>query len=214
MEAVGGFLGVAQDADTMALRPKIGWAVCAADRLDVLLTRVVAEHAVVPGVQVERRSYLPEDLCAFYHRTNGAQLFGKNPEFAIRIAGATELEPLAWGEKSDPFGSYGPEERIWHRLVTLADGRWLAINLDLNRHSAPWREVPELASKQRELGYSVFAPVCLCSDATRNKPGANPVVALCFTELLETLLDSAGTPGWLAPGFAGYGDAELFTRRE
>ena len=42
----------------------------------------------------------------------------------------------------------------------------------------------------------------------------NRVVALSFTELLERLLDSGGKPYWLDPKFAGYGDAELDTRRK
>lgn len=213
MEAIGGFLGVAQDRDTLALRPKIGWAVRAAPKLDVLLNRLTAEHATVPGTSVDRHSGLPEDLCAFYHRTDGADLFGRGTGAAIRIAAATEIVSLDWGENPDALGSYGPDGRIWHRLAQLGDDRWLAINLDINKCNAPWWDVPDLSRKQRELGYEVFAPICLCSEATRNVPGANPVVALCFTELLESLLDSGGRPAWLEPGFAGHGDAELFTRR-
>ena len=40
------------------------------------------------------------------------------------------------------------------------------------------------------------------------------MVALSFSELLERLLDGDGTPYWLDPAFAGYGDAELYTPRE
>jgi hypothetical protein len=213
MEAVGGFLGVAQNPDTRALCPKVGWAVRAADRLDVLFNRLAAEHATAPGAPVERGSHLPEDMAAFYHRTNGAEVFGRGGRAAVRIAPVNEIRSLDWGENPEALGSYGPDGRIWHRFARLADGRWLAINLDVNKHNAPWRDDPALDAKRRELGYAVFAPICLCSDATRNRPGANPVVALCFTELLEGLLESAGTPAWLAPNFAGHGDAELFTRR-
>ena len=186
-----------------------------AAKLDVLLNRLVAEHTTGSGTRVERcESSLPEDLCAFYHRTNGAELFGRGEGAAVRIAALNEIQSLDWGEKPETSGgNRGPDDRIWHRLARLTDGRWLAINLDANRYSAPWREDPELCERQRKLGYEMFAPICLCSDATLNRPGANPVVALSFTELLNDLLDSGGKPAWLAPGFTGHGDAELFTRR-
>ena len=207
MEALGGFLGVSQDPGTMALRPKVGWAVRNAAKLDVLLARL-DDHTTFPGTEVPRGDYLPEDLCAFYHRTNGAELFGG----ALRIAPYGAMSPLDWGEVPGKYGfSRGPQDRIWHRFAELPGGGWLAINLDRNLHHAPWRDVPELQAKRDALGYGRFVPIIRGSDATRNMPGANPVVALSFSELLEGLLD--GGPAWVADR-DGYGDAELFTRRE
>src|SRR5262249_54523633 len=110
-------------------------------------------------------------------------------------------------------GSRSPGGRIWHRFATLPDGSWLAINLDFNKNRTAWRHDPELSKKWEELGYELFAPICHCSEATRNRPGANPVIALCFTEVLEKLLNGVGKSYWLEPTFRGYGDAELFTRR-
>jgi hypothetical protein len=48
---------------------------------------------------------------------------------------------------------------------------------------------------------------------TQGRPGANPVVALSFTELLERMLDNGGRLYWLGQQFVGHGDAELYTRR-
>jgi hypothetical protein len=140
-------------------------------------------------------------------------LFGRGADVAVRIAAVDRVEPLEWGENPESLGSYGPGGRIWHRFARLADGSWLAINLDANKHLAPWRSDPVLSKRRDQLGYSVFAPICHGSDATRNQPDRNPVVALSFTELLGRLLDSGGKPFWLAAGFTGYGDAELYTRR-
>jgi hypothetical protein len=212
MEAIGGLLGVSQGRETLALRPKVGWAVREAPKLDTLLNRL-ASHTTFSGTMVERDSYLPEDLCAFYHRTNGAELFGRGGSAAVRITAAEEIEPLDWGEKLYP-GSSGPDGRIWHRIARLVDGSWLAINLDINKHLAPWWDDPALRKRRDELDCGLFAPICRGTDATRNKLGANPVVALSFTELLESLLGSGGKPAWLEPGFVGYGYAELFTRRQ
>jgi hypothetical protein len=214
MEAVGGLLGVAQDRETLALRPKVGWAVREADQLDTLLVRL-DKHTTFPGARIERGTYLPEDLCAFYHRTNGAELFGRGSAALLRIAAADAIVPLEWGEQPDDRDwGYGPEGRIWHRFASLVDGTWLALNLDRNTFDAPWRDDPVLQARRHELGSGQFTPICHGSDATRNRPGANPVVALSFTELLESVLTSGGKPAWLAPGFVGYGDAELFTRRK
>ncbi len=60
----------------------------------------------------------------------------------------------------------------------------------------------------------LFAPISHVSEATRKRPGQNPVVALSFTELLERLLECGGRPYWFDWQFVSYGDAERFTRRD
>jgi hypothetical protein len=212
MEAIGGLVGVTQDPRTLALRPKVGWAVREADKLDTLLARLAAEHATFPGVRTttEKPTYLPPDLGRFYHRTDGAELFGRGESAACRILPANAMDPLDWGEAHDPsvIICSGPGGRIWHRLARLAGGGWLAINLDQNR-----RDPRPKGDRDRSYDPE-FSPICHGSDETQGRPGQNPVVALSFTELLERLLDHGPTPYWLAPEFRGHGDAESYTRRD
>lgn len=140
-------------------------------------------------------------------------MFGRGAA-AVRIVAASEIGPLVWGVNPDSGGNFGPGGRIWRRLARLTDGSWLAVNLDVNRHNALWQERPDLRERLKALGGDRFAPLCRGANDTRNCPGANPVVALSSTQLLESLPDSGGKPAALAPEFAGYGGAELFTRRE
>jgi hypothetical protein len=211
MEAIGGLVGVTQDPQTLALRPKLGWAVREAEKFDVLLTRLAAEHGTFPGRRLDQGTRLPPDLAKFYHRTDGAELFGRGEAAACRIVATGDIEPLDWGEVPEECGnSRGPGGRIWHRFAWLADGSWLAINLDLNISLALRRDpaLEKLAWKDPSI-----APICHSSRQTQGQPGENPVVALSFAELLERMLDSGGRRYWLGAGFPGYGDAERFTRR-
>ena len=211
MEAVGGLVGVTQDPETLALRPKVGWAVRQADKMDVCLARLEKDHPMFPGSRIEERTSLPEDLCKFYHHANGAELFRFGDTAAYHIVPISEVKPLDWGDISEFLRDVlTPNGHIWYRLVDLADGSWLVIN--------PRPEYPE-PIRLRYLDdpgareWDNFAAICHCHKDTLGQPGRNPVVALSFTELLERLLDSGGRPYWLDSNFAGYGDAELFTRR-
>jgi hypothetical protein len=220
MEAIGGLVGVTQDDETMALRPKVGWAVREARRMDVLLARLAGEHTTFPAstpianADEERplRSDLPADLGEFYHRTNGAELFGRGPSAGLRIVPREQMEPLNWGEDLARMrGSAGPGGRVWHRFAWLPDGSWLAINLDVNIHLATKNDAELKATRPR--WDQVFTPILHGSRATQGRDGMNPVVAWSFEELLARLLDSSGKPYWLDPTFKTYGDAARYTRR-
>ncbi len=207
MEAIGGLVGLTQDPETLALRPKVGWAVREAPKIDTLLARVTAEHKTFPGTPIEGETYLPADMAAFYHRTDGAELFGAMGAVTCRIVAATDIEPLDWGEVPERFGnSRGPGGRIWHRFAWLADGGWLAINLDMNYRA------PRSKDRDQWSGDRRSRPICRGTRDTQGRPGENPVVAFSFTELLERMLD-AGPPYRLDPHGVGYGDAEEYTRR-
>lgn len=216
MEAIGGLLGVTQDPQTLALRPKVGWAVREAEKMDVLLTLLATEHKSFPGVKTKKeKSFLPPDLAKFYHRTDGAELVGRRNSAACRIVAMNNLERLEWGEvPEDLQDNDWPNGHIWYRLAWLADGSCLAIN--------PRPEYPEplrrrwLKANADDFDldhWDSIVAICHCNVNTQGRPGENPVVALSFTELLERLLDSGGRPYWLNSGFVSYGDAEQYTRR-
>jgi Domain of unknown function (DUF4419) len=209
MEAIGGLIGVAQDPATLALRPKVAWAVREAEKIDALLARVTKEHMTCPGSRTTDARYLPADLARFYHHTDGAELFGDVDALRCRIVSSREMESLNWGESPEEFGnSRGPDGRIWHRFASLADGSSLAINLDRNR-----RDPRPKGSGNRSFDPG-FSPICRLTTHTQAQPGQNPIVARSFTELLERLLGQGSTLYWLDPAFESYGDAEAYTRRD
>lgn len=211
LEAIGGLVGVTQDPHTLALRPKAGWAIREAPVLDVLLDRLTNEHQTRPGVTLpsdanreswEFSTFYPGDLCAFYDRTDGAELFVSKAGTAYRFVALKDVCSLDFSEPVE-LGCRGPDGKTWHRIAILADGSWLAINLDLNR-----RDPREGWDPDR-----IFNPVCHCRKKTVGKRGRNPVVAFSFTELLERLMEGGPIPYWFKSGFVSYGDAEDFTRR-
>ena len=79
MDAIGGLVGITQDRETLALRPKVGWAVREAEKMDVCLTKLSKDHNTFPGVQNDdMRSFpagpgqlvlaeIPPDLSKFYN---------------------------------------------------------------------------------------------------------------------------------------------------
>jgi hypothetical protein len=212
MEAIGGLIGVTQDPETLALRPKVGWAVREAEKMEVLLGRLAEEHTTFPVPRMDQPEYLPADLGKFYYHTAGAELFGRGGAAACRIVAVGEIEPLDWGEEvlEENCDLIRPHGRIWHRFAWLADGGWLAINLDYNQPDA--RPRPSRANTYSS--YTKSYVICHGHTHTQGQPGQNPVVAASFIELLERMLDSGGRPYWLNPKFVSYGDAEQYTRRD
>lgn len=214
MEAVGGLLGVSQDPETLALRPKPGWAVREAEKLDALLARLSgAEHAITRGAGLEELPrHVPPDLAKFYHQTDGAELFGRADSAACRIVPVRHFGRLDWGKVADFLRDCDtPNGHIWYRLAWLADGSWLAVNPQPARPPA----LRELARREpAHPRWHNLAAICHCHADTAGVPGKNPVVAHSFTELLERILDAGGRPYWLDPQFPGYGDAEEYTLRK
>ena len=216
MEAIGGLVGVSQDPETLALRPKLGWAVREAEKLDSLLAQVANKHTTFPGADMERRNDrgwqvgtgLPSDLSQFYHRTNGAALLAADKDVTCQILPVQEHEPLDWGEQPEEFGSSrGPGGRIWHRFARLPDGSFLAMNLDINARDPR----PEAGKRRYD---PLFHAICHVHPTKQGIPGENPVIAVSFTEFLERMLINGARPYWLEPGFVSHGDAELYTRRD
>jgi hypothetical protein len=201
MQAIGGVVGVSQDAQTLSLRPKVGWAIRPAEKIDVLIGTLAKEHTTFPVAKGETGSedrnpwgVPPADLSAFYHATDGAELFGRGAAASIRIVPKSEMTPLYW------------TEGVWHRLAVLADGSWLAINLESN---------PPDPNRVRGPGSSydpLFHPICHVSK-TKDRAGRNPVIARSFTELLERLLEGGKNSYWRQPGHSVYGYGELYAGR-
>jgi len=216
MEAIGGLIGVTENPDTLALRPKLGWAVREAEKMDVLLSRVTRDHVTFPGTTInpETRgtwpltSCAPADVCEFYHRTNGANLQDKDGAIFCRILPGIEARPLDWGEKPSKYED--EPSRNWTRFAEMADGSGLAINDDPEFTPAMRTRYQEELQRGKLFH---FEPICHTSAKTQGKPGEKPVIALSFTEWLERMLNDRLQPYWLAPGFVSYGDAAVYVRR-
>lgn len=230
MNAVGGLMGVRQDAMSLALEPVAGWAICEATEKDALFDRIhslirprsldvapatvresacdVQNEVATAGSLME--SYLPEDLGRF---------LAEFPlEMEMRLPGGDEcivfaslqrMRGIDWGEEKP--NSRGPGGLTWFHLAELSDGRSLAMNLDNNWHLCNgynrWRA---------KFSDPDNKPICVFSSETQGIARKNPVVAMSFTELLQRLTQTSEAAGfyWDQADFTSYGDAMEFTRME
>jgi len=179
---VAGLVGVAQDPQTLALRPKAGWAIKPADEMDVVLHRIELDHTMFPpppplDLDTDPRRWamhIPPDLGAFYSRTDGAELCGRGADAACRILPREEL-------LSSPEGMGN-----WLRLARLRDGSSLVINVN--------PPVPAGGPLWREWEVDKpFTPIChLPIERWRSKP----VIACSLTDFLTRFLDADGKRYW------------------
>jgi hypothetical protein len=207
MEAIGGLIGVAQDPETRALRPKVGWAI---RRADIQADLPSGSHPDLANVEQEGDAtetsfadWMPTDLCRFYYSSGKATSLFSATDSLVNMIPPAEQDLLAWGGV-DHWNCK------WYRLAWLKDGRFLAINTepDSNRYTYGWsRENPHLNR------HAAIGVICVCSESSVGIPGQNPVVAMTFTELLERLLASSIQPYWDQPKFKPYGDAEDYIIR-
>jgi hypothetical protein len=65
-----------------------------------LLERLAEEHTTYAGVRFEGPTVFPKDLAAFFHSTNGAELFGQGDLAAYGFAPWDKLEALDFGESA------------------------------------------------------------------------------------------------------------------
>jgi hypothetical protein len=193
-EMLGGFLGVEQKPKTLALRPKMGWAVRPASEQTQLYTRLAAHGAKPPLPPLEFDQVLsdkreegtvcefPGDFGAFFKACDGAALFpnavGKP---AFRFRGLSELEGVP---SPFPKKRFGPNDEVdirgpFVRVCDLADGRFAAFEM---------KAVSE--DKTDGRGREYFWPVVLI-DPARPSP-APPVVAWSFSEFVRLVLESGG----------------------
>jgi len=180
MEFLDGFVGVTQDALTLALRPKLGWAVRKGSDLDRLFARLSKFKPVPPldstaydqcinGFSGRMMCELSDDFLSFYKHCNGVSLFGD----AFRFRPLEAVEPVE-GITTQPAQDYpdylsnwdtGP----WVRFCDLADGSFVVIEL---------RHTYERGWKMIRVGPA--------------RGEVSPIVAWSFAEFLEKALSSGG----------------------
>lgn len=180
MELLGGFIGVTQDTSTLALRPKLGWAVRNGSDLDRLFARLSRFEPSSPlagpvfdgyivGFSEQMRCELPGDFLSFYKHCNGVSLFQEAFRFrpleeVKLVEGITTPQPEDYNTR---FGKWdvGP----WARFCDLADGCFVAL------------ELQEVYKK----GWKVVRV-----DSASGK--ASPILTWSFREFLSLALDSKG----------------------
>ena len=100
MEMIGGFVGIRQNCDSLALQPALGWAVRKATGIGKLLPQDQTHHLRPPLPETElidavKRlrddSYL-SDLVQFYRECNGGKIFVDSESCWGTIRGVADLE--------------------------------------------------------------------------------------------------------------------------
>lgn len=171
-----------QDAATLALRPKLGWAVRQGSDLDRLFA-LLSKHAPSPPLEgpdfdhcIEgfgggMRCELPGDFLAFYKHCNGVGLFGD----AYRFRPLEDVELVENVLVEEPEGSadyHADSIRMavgpWVRFCDLADGSFLVIEM---RHTY-------------KKGWKVVR-------VGPTRDGVSPVVAWSFQGFLDRALDGS-----------------------
>jgi hypothetical protein len=184
MELLGGFLGVTQDPSTLALRPKLGWAVRRGTSFDQTIARLSAHDPEPPldapqfdrciqGIQSGTFCELPGDFLLFYKRCDGVRLPGEGGDDAYRFRDLGSVE-IVEGLRTEPKVETGEMIRVrdcgpWVRFCDLADGTFLALEL---RH-------------EYEKGWKVVRGGTVDAATT----GISPIVAWSFEEILRRALD-------------------------
>ena len=191
MEFVGGFVGATQDPKTLAVRPKLGWAVVPADEHADLLDRLrESEHAnpldaepleavLARWREIGGRSVAGE-LMLLYKTLNGVRLPNG---WRIRPVTEVEVVPEVPRER-DPYHRYQPGERAdgpAFRIGDLPDGSTLAMDVYATRFGS-WHD-------ER---YRVFR---LAADATV-VTGDEPLVGWNLFAVLDAELKRPAQPRW------------------
>lgn len=194
MEFVAGFFGVSQNRETLALRPKIGWAVRDADRFDQLLHQISTAHELIPPVKSDPpRSLYGScgEVVRFHDRCDGANLFiAADGEPHFRILGAQEREGL------DLFRKKGELDfrRLTAEEMYSADGErhgWIVICRTRDKSFFALDDRPEdgRVDRQKLRWRIVYVPGGNITHADKC-----PVVAYAFTEFLDLILKNGARP--------------------
>lgn len=187
MELFGGFVGVTQDSTTLALRPKLGWAVRRGSELQRLFGQLKAHETALPLDKPDydrllesllpRGGEFPGDFLMFYKEFNGVRLFVRD---SVAVYGFRPLEQCEVIPDSNPV-TISSEEFVVEplrpslaRFCDLADGSFVAIEL---RHT--W-----------EQGWKVVR---------KSSAETDQVIAWSFEEFLARALASDGRLDRLLP---------------
>jgi hypothetical protein len=224
MEFLGGFLGVTQDAASLALRPYIGWAVRRRSPLDQLLLGL-RSHATQPALPPRefnaaigglmpdgRLDSIPGDFLAFYKTCNGGDLFvdtNGTPVYHIRPLGSLETVKPRCPEGCRGLSGYRDRQGNpifgWVRFADLRDGSFLSLDFDYH-----WAEPDEPLDREtslRTMRDREVWHVIHCREQEPDPRQAYRVVAWSFSEFLRLALAGNGHYYWDEPGFEPRGDA-------
>ena len=177
MEMLGGFVGITQDPETLALRPKLGWAVRESPANYQVMARVgEVPHADPLGPEdfdrclalTERIFEFSGDFLLFYKTCNGLTLPAHGTIPSRRFLPLEETQVLKG--QSYPTGTEIKFMGLpWLRFCDLGDGTFLAVELKVS------------SNRRSRVQRSRIDPT---------QPGINPTVALSFLECLEQALDN------------------------
>jgi hypothetical protein len=177
MEFLGGFVGVTQEAETLALRPKLGWAVRQGSDLDRLFARLSKHKPAPPLDAPEFDSHIratpsremPGDFLSFYKHCNGVGFFGDVFRFRP-LEQVEQVEGLKTQPPADYDGRYGTwDTGPWVRFCDLADDGFVAIEFR-HTYKKGWKVV-RVGPAPAEV---------------------SPIVAWSFQEFVERSLGSGG----------------------
>lgn len=137
-------------------------------------------HAGLP--KISDGLCLPDDVKQFYTRFGEARLFGDLMDPRCHILPPAQFVQVGLAvcdqETTDPI------QRSWYAVAHVQDGNYFAI---------------DLATPRLGRCYDVF------HETFYNKPYECKVIALSFTELLNSVARAGDECWWLADGFDGYG---------
>lgn len=142
---------------------------------------------------VDLQVTLPDDVKDFYSLCGGMTLFEDSP-YSVRIVSPDEIrpaDPVIVGEEiirgEMEKGTYeNAISKDWYIIADLGNSDYIVIDMNKNRkgrcYSALWDSYPSR--------------------------GDTPVIAMCFTELIERLVENNGEYWFfLQKDFHSYGDA-------
>jgi hypothetical protein len=219
MEFLGGFFGITQHSETLALRPFLGWAVrqrSAFAQLLIQLRQHAANeplapsnlHATLDNLEccTGATSSIPADFLGFYNTYDGLQLFAHEGGPVYRILPGAEwscLQPPGVLKQRRSSGQWRERKQEWLRFAELNDGTCLAMDFGYQVARGAEEEQP---SWERMREQEVFR-IIHCREKESDPSHAYRVVAWSFGEFLSLAVNGGARFYWTQPNFEDRGDA-------